>query len=164
MIGGISCLILLAVAILLAVPRGPAADRLDLSALPRLNAALNASSALLLLAGYSFVRRRRIRLHRLCMLSAFGLSALFLLSYLVYHAVAGATRFVGPHALRPIYLAVLFSHMILAALSVPLALTTLYRAWRSKFLEHRRLARWTLPIWLYVSISGVLVYLMLYHF
>jgi uncharacterized membrane protein YozB (DUF420 family) len=97
------------------------------------------------------------------MLFAFGLSALFLVSYVVYHAVAGATPFTGPDDIRPIYFAVLISHMALAALVVPLALTALYRAWRGNFRQHRRIARWTLPVWLYVSVSGVAIYWMLYH-
>jgi len=162
-IGGASLLVVLAVAILLLAPRGVSPSRLDVSALPRLNAGLNGASAILLSAAYLFIRRRQVRRHRWCMLSAFGLSALFLVSYVIYHATAGSTRFAGPDWLRPIYFTILISHVVLAALVLPLALTTLYRAWRGRFVQHRRIARWTLPIWLYVSVSGVAVYLMLYH-
>jgi putative membrane protein len=163
LIGGVSLLIVLGVAALLVAPRVTPLNRLDVSGLPRLNALLNTASAILLSAGYVLIRRRRIRLHRLCMLSAFGLSALFLVSYVVYHAYAGSTRFAGPDGMKPVYYVILFSHITLAALSVPLALTTLYRALSSAFVRHRRIARWTLPVWLYVSASGVAVYLMLYH-
>jgi putative membrane protein len=164
LIGGVSLLVVMTVAALLTVPRvAPSGGRLDVSGLPRLNALLNAVSAILLSIAYLFIRRRRIRLHRLCMLSAFGLSALFLASYVVYHAYAGSTRFAGPDWIRPIYYVTLISHIVLAALIVPLALTTLYRALRGTFVRHRRIARWTLPIWLYVSVSGVAIYLILYH-
>jgi putative membrane protein len=163
LIGGASLLVALVVAVLLLAPRATLAGRPDVSGLPRLNAVLNAASALALVSGYIFIRRRRTKLHRVCMLAAFGLSALFLFSYVVYHAVAGATRFTGPDSIRPIYFAVLVSHITLAVLVLPLALTTLVRAWHGTFVPHRRIARWTLPVWLYVSMSGVAVYLMLYH-
>lgn len=162
LIGAITLLVLLIVVILLTVPRDTS-QRLDVSALPALNASLNAASAILLSAAYLFIRRRQIRRHRFTMLAAFSLSVLFLVSYVIYHAVAGSTRFAGPSAVRPIYFAILISHVILAALVLPLTLTTLYRAWRGVFDQHKRIARWTLPIWLYVSLSGVVVYLMLYH-
>ncbi len=162
-IGGVSLLVVLVVAILLLAPRGAAASRPDVSALPRLNAGLNGASAVLLSAGYLFIRRGQVRRHRACMLTAFSLSVLFLVSYVMYHAVAGSTRFAGPDAIRPIYFTILISHIVLAAVVLPLALTTLYRAWRGTFVRHRRIARWTLPLWLYVSVSGVVVYLMLYH-
>jgi len=163
LIGGASLLVVSAVAILLWAPRGTPSSRPDLSALPRLNAALNGTSALLLSAAYLFIRRRQVRRHRLCMLSAFSLSVLFMVSYVIYHALAGSTRFAGPDWIRPIYFTILTSHIALAALVLPLALTTLYRAWQGTLVKHRRIARWTLPIWLYVSASGVVVYLMLYH-
>lgn len=131
--------------------------------LPALNACLNGSSALLLSAGFLFIRRKKIALHRACMGSAFFLSSLFLVSYLTYHAVHGATRF--PHAgwIRTAYLAILISHTALAVVIVPLALRTLYLALRRRFEAHRRIARWTLPLWLYVSVTGVVVYWMLYR-
>lgn len=163
-IGGVSLLVVLVVAILLLAPRGASPSRPDVAALPRINAGLNGASAILLSAGYLFIRRGHVRRHRACMLTAFSLSALFLVCYVIYHAVAGSARFAGPAAARPIYFAILFSHIVLAALVLPLALTTLSRAWRGMFVRHRRLARWTLPLWLYVSVSGVVVYLMLYHF
>lgn len=162
-IGGVSLLILMVVAVLLLIPREVSPNRLDVSALPLVNASLNAVSGVLLAAGYGFIRRRWVPYHRLCMLGAFSLSALFLVSYVIYHTFAGSTEFTGQGWIRPIYFTILISHIILAALVLPLALTTLYLAWQGTFIQHRRIARWTLPIWLYVSISGVVVYLMLYH-
>jgi uncharacterized membrane protein YozB (DUF420 family) len=131
--------------------------------LPALNAALNAISAVLLAWGYVFIRRREVRRHLACMVSAFAVSTLFLVSYVTYHAVAGSRPFAGPGWVRAIYFPLLISHVVLAAAIVPLALVTLYRAVRADFARHRRLARWTLPLWLYVSITGVIVYLMLYR-
>jgi putative membrane protein len=130
---------------------------------PSVNAALNAASALLLSAGYVFIRRRRVAAHRACMLGAFVVSAAFLLSYLAYHAQVGATRFRGEGVFRAVYFAVLGSHTVLAVAVVPLAVVTLARALRGRFDRHRRIARWTLPVWWYVSVTGVLVYLMLYR-
>jgi putative membrane protein len=169
LIGVLSVFVVLLVGFLLLVglPRSFAPflsiEKSDVAWLPGLNASLNGASALLLSAGYYFIRQRHVRQHRFCMVAAFSLSAAFLLSYVVYHAVAGSTRFTGPDWLRPIYLTILVSHIILATLVIPLVLTTLYRAWWGKFVDHRRLARWTFPIWLYVSASGVVVYLLLYH-
>jgi uncharacterized membrane protein YozB (DUF420 family) len=131
--------------------------------LPALNACLNALSAALLVAGYRFVRRRDIARHRLCMLSAFGVSAIFLGSYLIYHFQVGSVRFPGSGWLRVAYFTVLISHTVLAATVPLLAVATLARALQRRFDRHRRLARWTLPVWLYVSVTGVLVYWMLYH-
>ena len=166
-IGGVSLLVVLVVIVLLLAPQGMFLQavplrRSDVAWLPGLNAGLNAATALLLTAAYIFIRRRQVKYHRFYMLSAFALSALFLVSYVVYHAIAGPTRFTGPGWIRPIYLAILISHVILATVVLPLALTTLYWAWQGTFRQHRRIARWTLPIWLYVSGSGVLVYLLLY--
>lgn len=168
LIGSVSMLVVLVVAVLLLTPRGAFLQmmpwgRADVAWLPRLNAGLNGGSALLLTAAYLFIRRHQIKYHRFCTLSAFALSAVFLVSYVIYHAVAGPTRFTGPDWLWPIYLAILISHIVFAVFVLPLALTTLYRAWRSRFAEHRHIARWTLPIWLYVSVSGVVIYLILYH-
>jgi putative membrane protein len=131
--------------------------------LPAVDATLNAASALLLAAGFLCIRRRNVPAHRTCMLAAFATSVLFLICYLTYHYFHGITRFTGHGALRSFYLALLGSHTVLAVAIVPLVLTTLYRAWRERFAAHRRLARWTLPLWLYVSITGVVVYWMLYH-
>lgn len=133
------------------------------SALPTLNAVLNGLSALLLLVGYALIRRGNVRAHRACMLAAFGASTLFLFSYLIYHVQVGATSFTGQGVVRPLYYGLLLSHIILAASVVPLALTVLYRGLRGRFVRHRRLARWVLPAWLYVSVTGVIIYLMLYH-
>lgn len=131
--------------------------------LPALNAALNSASALLLAAGYLFIRRKYVRAHKACMLSAFCVSVLFLASYLTYHYQVGSVPFGGRGWSRPVYFSVLFTHTPLAAAIVPLALITLYRAWKEQFDRHRRIARWTLPLWLYVSVTGVVVYLMLYQ-
>ena len=134
-----------------------------ISYLPHLNAILNSTSAILLIAGYSFIRKGRINAHRNCQLTAFTTSTLFLISYLTYHYYHGATRFPGQGIVRPVYFAILFTHTILAVVIVPMILLTLYRAARRDFIRHRRIARWTLPLWLYVSITGVIVYLMLYQ-
>jgi uncharacterized membrane protein YozB (DUF420 family) len=131
--------------------------------LPHLNACLNATSAIFLVSGYTFIRRRRITAHRNCQLSAVISSTLFLASYLTYHYFHGATHFPGQGIARPIYFTILISHTILAVVIVPLVLVTLYRAARGDFVRHRKIARWTLPLWLYVSVTGVLVYLMLYQ-
>ena len=134
-----------------------------ISQLPHLNALLNTTSAILLVIGYRFIRQGRINAHRNCQVSAFITSILFLTSYLTYHYYHGDTKFLGQGAVRPFYFAILISHIILAIVIVPLVLVTLYRAARGDFLRHRKIARWTLPIWLYVSVTGVIVYLMLYH-
>jgi uncharacterized membrane protein YozB (DUF420 family) len=131
--------------------------------LPHLNAMLNTTSALLLLAGYRFIRRGQILAHRNCQVSAVVTSTVFLISYLTYHYYHGATRFTGQGLVRPLYFTILTTHTILAVVIVPLILITLYRASRGDFIRHRRIARWTLPLWLYVSVTGVIVYLMLYH-
>ena len=136
---------------------------IPLSALPTLNAALNATSAVLLVTGYVFIRRRNILAHKVCMASAFLVSMLFLVSYLYYHYHHGATPFPGTGWVQVLYFSILIPHTILAAAIVPLALVTLYRAWREQFDRHKRIARWTLPIWLFVSVTGVVIYLMLYH-
>jgi putative membrane protein len=131
--------------------------------LPAIDASLNAASAIFLVLGFFFVREKNIRAHKTCMFSAFGTSMIFLVCYLTYHYFHGTTHFLGRGAVRSFYFALLGSHTVLAALIVPLALTTLYRAWRERFEQHKRIARWTLPLWLYVSVTGVLVYWMLYH-
>ncbi len=136
---------------------------LTINMLPTLNAILNGTSAILLITGYLLIRRGRRSAHRLCMLGAFGVSTLFLISYLVYHYHHGSTRFMGQGWLRPVYFAILGSHTVLAAIIVPLVLVTLSRALRHRFERHKAIARWTLPLWLYVSVTGVVVYLMLYQ-
>jgi putative membrane protein len=133
------------------------------SVLPHLNATLNASSFVLLSSGYYFIRHKRVIAHRNCQLAALTASVVFLISYVVYHAHHGTTRFAGQGIARPIYFTILTTHTFLAALIVPFVIITVRRALRGDFARHRAIARWTLPMWLYVSVTGVLVYLMLYH-
>jgi uncharacterized membrane protein YozB (DUF420 family) len=130
---------------------------------PALNAALNGTAAVLLLSGYTFIRRRQVTAHRVCMVAAFLTSTAFLISYLLYHARVGSVPFQGQGWIRPVYFFILFTHIVLAATIVPLALVTLSRALREQFDRHKRIARWTLPIWLYVSVTGVVIYFLLYH-
>ena len=136
---------------------------LSLADLPTLNAALNATSAVLLVLGWFLIRRRRIEAHRRAMLSAFGCSIVFLVSYLVYHFQVGSVKFQGSGAIRTVYFAILLTHTVLAAAVPFLAVITLSRALARRFDRHRKIARWTLPIWLYVSVTGVVVYGMLYQ-
>ena len=136
----------------------------DLSIFPALNAALNAASAVLITTGHALIRRKNVRLHRACMIAAVATSSLFLTSYLYYHAHVGSVRFPGQGWIRPVYFALLISHTVLAAAVVPLVLLALTAGLRSRFDRHRRIARWAYPIWLYVSVTGVVVYLMLYQF
>lgn len=136
---------------------------MSLTDLPAVNAVLNSVSAVLLLAGYRNIRRRNIPAHRACMLAAFAVSTLFLISYLTYHFQVGSIPFRRQGWIRPVYFTILLTHVVLAAAILPLALVTLHRAWRERFDQHRRLARWTLPLWLYVSLTGVAIYAMLYH-
>lgn len=133
------------------------------SVLPHLNATLNASSFLLLCAGYYFIRHGRVSAHRRCQLSALTASIIFLVSYIIYHLHHGTTRFGGQGIARAIYFTILTTHTIMAVVIVPFVIVTLRRALRRDFIRHRALARWTLPMWMYVSITGVLVYLMLYQ-
>ena len=135
----------------------------ELTALPTLNALLNSISAVLLTTGYVLVRGGRIQAHRVCMLTAFFTSTLFLVSYLIYHANVGSVAFDGQGTIRVVYFTILISHIVLAAAIVPMALMTLVQALRGRFERHRRIARWTLPVWLYVSVTGVIVYVMLYR-
>jgi putative membrane protein len=132
------------------------------SQLPDLNAALNSLSAAFLLAGFLFIKSKNIKAHRACMLAAFASSTLFLVSYLAYHYQVGSVPFKGQGSVRALYFVILLTHTILAVVVVPLALITLSRALKNKFDAHRRIARWTFPIWLYVSVTGVVVYWMLY--
>jgi uncharacterized membrane protein YozB (DUF420 family) len=131
--------------------------------LPALNAALNATAATLLVIGYRLIRRGRINAHRRVMLAAFTASTVFLISYLVYHANVGSRPFPGQGGVRVVYFTILITHVVLAAVILPMALITLTRALKERFDRHRRIARWTLPLWLYVSVTGVIVYLMLYQ-
>lgn len=133
------------------------------SVLPHLNAGLNAASLALLLAGFYFIRRRNVNAHRASMVAALSVSGLFLVSYVVYHYNYGSVRFTGQGLVRPVYFFILITHIILAAAIVPLVLLTVVRAARRDFARHRRIARWTYPLWVYVSVTGVVVYLMLYR-
>jgi uncharacterized membrane protein YozB (DUF420 family) len=135
---------------------------MSVSDLPALNATLNGVAALFLLAGYAFIKHRQVRAHRACMLSAFAASALFLVSYVIYHANAGSKPFPGTGSARVVYFVILITHVVLAAVILPMAIVTLSRALRKRFDLHVRIARWTLPIWLYVSVTGVVIYVMLY--
>jgi uncharacterized membrane protein YozB (DUF420 family) len=136
---------------------------IPISHFPAIDAALNATSALLTTIGYVFIRRGNIRAHRACMLSAVDTSVLFLLCYVWYHVHHGVTRFTAHGVVRTFYFTLLASHTILAVVIVPLVAVTLYRAWREMFDRHKRIARWTLPLWAYVSVTGVVVYWMLYQ-
>jgi uncharacterized membrane protein YozB (DUF420 family) len=131
--------------------------------LPSLNASLNSLSAAFLILGFIFIKSKNIKAHKACMLAAFASSSLFLISYLVYHYQVGSVPFRGQGAIRTLYFTILLTHTILAVVVVPMALITLFRALRENFSKHRRIARWTFPIWLYVSVTGVLVYVMLYQ-
>jgi uncharacterized membrane protein YozB (DUF420 family) len=131
--------------------------------LPTVNAFLNATSAVLLVWGYTLIRRKQIQTHRKVMLTAFATSCLFLICYLIYHAQVGSVRFQGQGIIRPIYFTILITHTILAAAVPVLAIITLRRGLAARYDQHRRIARWTLPIWLYVSVTGVVVYVMLYQ-
>jgi len=134
----------------------------SLGSLPAVNAALNGTCTVLLLLGFVFIRKRKISLHRFCMIAAFFCSTVFLVLYLYFHAHAGVIRFSGQGWVRPAYFTILISHSTLAIVIVPLVLITLSRGLRRRFDTHRRIARWTLPLWLYVSITGVIVYWLLY--
>ena len=136
---------------------------MTVSDLPALNATLNATSAILLTTGWILIRRGRIAQHRAVMIAAVCTSALFLISYLVYHAQVGSVRFTKQGPIRAVYFTILLTHTVLAAAIVPLVLVTLTRGLRARYERHRRIARWTMPLWLYVSVTGVIVYLMLYQ-
>lgn len=135
----------------------------SVSDLPLVNASLNAIATVLLIVGYVCIRQRRIAAHRAAMIAAFATSVLFLISYLIYHAHAGSRPFPGQGNIRVIYFVILISHIVLAATIPPLAGVTLWRAYRRRFDRHMKIARWTLPLWLYVSITGIVVYWMLYQ-
>lgn len=135
----------------------------SVSSLPLVNAVLNAAATVLLLGGYTAIRRGKMRVHRALMLSAFATSVLFLTSYLIYHAQAGSRPFPGRGAIRTVYFTILISHVVLAAVVPALAAVTLWQGLRDRFDRHVRIARWTLPLWLYVSVTGIVVYWMLYQ-
>ena len=133
------------------------------SDLPAVNATLNGISFAFLLSGYLFIRRNRRDAHRNCMIGALVMSALFLTSYVIYHLNVGSVPFRRTGWIRTVYFAILIPHVILAAAIVPMVLITVWRAWSKRFDKHRRIARWTLPLWMFVSITGVIVYVMLYQ-
>ena len=136
---------------------------MSVSDLPLVNASLNGLATVLLIVGYVCIRQRRIAAHRAAMIAAFATSVLFLISYLIYHAYAGSRPFPGRGSIRAVYFVILITHIVLAATIPPLAGVTLWRAYRGRFDRHMKIARWTLPLWLYVSITGIVVYLMLYQ-
>ena len=136
---------------------------IDYTVLPAVNATLNAISTVFLTVGWLFIRQRQVDRHRLCMLGAFTTSALFLTSYVVYHANVGSVPFNGQGVIRVVYFTILITHVVLAAAILPLAIITLSRALARRFDRHRKIARWTLPLWLYVSVTGVVIYVMLYQ-
>ncbi len=134
-----------------------------IDALPALNAILNSTSAILLVTGRQLIKRGKRTAHRACMIATFSVSTLFLISYLTYHASHGTTHFMGTGWIRPVYFSILTSHTILAAAVVPLAILSLRRGLKGRYDRHKLIARWTYPVWLYVSVTGVLVYLILYR-
>lgn len=136
---------------------------MDVSSLPAVNATLNATTTVLLIIGRTLIAKKLVQWHRRVMLAAVTTSALFLVSYLTYHAQAGSVRFQGQGWVRPVYFTILLTHTVLAAAIVPLVLVTLARGLRGNFERHRAIARWTYPLWLYVSVTGVVIYVMLYH-
>lgn len=136
---------------------------MSVSDLPALNASLNGLSAILLTAGLVFIKRGEKTAHRNCMVAAFVVSTVFLVSYLTYHAQIGHTSFQDPAWFRPIYLAILIPHVLLAALIVPMILATFWFAVRGTFEKHRKIAKWTWPLWMFVSVTGVIIYLLLYQ-
>jgi len=131
--------------------------------LPTLNAVLNSLSAAFLITGFVYIKKNRRDAHKKSMLTAFTISALFLISYVIYHYTAGATTFTAEGWIRPVYFAILISHTILAIVILPPIFILLYRAWKQQYARHAKLARWTFPAWLYVSVTGVIIYLILYH-
>ena len=162
-IGLLSLVVVAVVAFLILGVTPPPGGVTQVAALPALNAALNGTCAALLTLGWVFIRRRRIGAHRACMLAAFTVSIAFLVSYVAYHALAGSRPFGGQGWIRWVYFPLLVSHIALSAAMLPFVLTALWRALRGEFARHARIARFTLPVWLYASVTGVLVYWMLYH-
>ena len=160
---GLSLFVVTAVALVILVFEAAARGEARASILPAINALLNGTSAVLLSVGYLCIRRRKITAHKTCMVTAFVVSSLFLVTYLTHHYQVGSVLFPGQGWLRLVYFSLLIPHVTLAALVVPLALTTIHLGWKSRFDKHVRIARWTLPTWLYVSVSGVIVYWMLYY-
>ena len=159
-IGVVSVIVPLVVAVLIFLTNRPASAGFDLSFLPMLNAVINSTVTILLIAGFVFIRQKKIQQHRVMMLSALALSVIFLVSYILYHTFSGHVTFEGPDAVRYTYYFILLTHILLSVVVVPLALLSVYRGWTNNVLKHRKVAKWTLPIWVYVSVTGVVVYLM----
>lgn len=158
----VSIVICLAVAFLIYFPQALSlGSGLDVSYLPRFHAFLNGSCTLLLIGGYMAVRQKKYNLHKTLMVTCFLLSSIFLVSYVVYHSQAPATKFGGEGMIRPIYYVILLTHIVLAAVILPLALFTISRSWRGEFAKHKKIARITLPVWIYVTTTGVIVYFMI---
>jgi putative membrane protein len=165
-VAGLSVFVVAAVGVVLYVlphPAGPVTAAAGPDALATVNAVLNAASTFALVLGFLAIKKKRVALHRACMSTSFVLSSMFLVTYLVHHGLVGPVHFEGSGWIRAVYLVVLVPHVVLAIGIVPLALTTLYRGLIRDVPRHRAIARWTLPLWLYVSVSGVLVYFVLYH-
>ncbi len=161
-IAAVSLFVVFAVSFLIYHAQGNTVTKPGIYILPKLNAFLNGSVAVLLTTGYIFIRNKNRIAHRFCMITAFIFSSSFLASYILYHFFATETKFGSTdHLERTIYFIILISHITLASIIVPLTLLTLYRIWNNQIAKHRKIARWTLPIWLYVSITGVIVYLMI---
>ncbi len=158
---GLSAVVCILVFVLVASPQLLEIDGLDVSRLPAFHAALNGSTAVLLTVGYILIRSRKVRWHRFAMVAAFALSCVFLISYLIYHSQAPDSAYGGEAWLRPAYFFILISHIGLAPVVLPLALYAVVRALRGEFPRHRKVARWTFPLWLYVAVTGVIVYLMM---
>lgn len=157
----VSALLCAAVVFLVYGPRPEGLGTLDVSALPTVNASFNALTTVLLVVGFSFIKQRKIALHKKTMLAAFASSAAFLVSYVLYHWFkAGPAKYAG--AFKPLYLFILLTHIVLAAVILPLALVTLYRGWTAQNAKHRKIAKITLPLWLYVSVTGVAIYVMVH--
>ena len=131
--------------------------------LPTLNACLNIITFFLLLLGFYFIKQKNIKAHKTCMIGAILIAALFLTSYVTYHSQVGSVKFTKQGWIRPVYFTILISHTMLAMTIIPLALITVYRGLKNQLDKHKKIARWTLPIWLYISVTGVIIYLMLYH-
>ena len=149
------------VAILFRLPQLDIQLPFDIMLLPKLHAVINATVTVLLLSSFYFIKRKQIKLHKICNITALVLSALFLVSYVTYHALTESTKYGGEGVIKYVYYFILLTHIVLAALILPLILFTFLRAFSGKFTQHRRIARWTMPLWLYVSVTGVIVYLMI---
>jgi putative membrane protein len=158
---GLSALVCGLVVVLIVFPELLRVEGMDVSGLPAFHASLNGTVAILLATGYGLIRRGKINLHRAAMVAAFALSCVFLISYVIYHSQAPVARFGGEGWIRPVYFFTLVSHVVLAPVVLPLALYAVVRAFRDEFGRHRRVARWTFPVWLYVAVTGVVVYLMM---